>query len=43
MLDQYAHRCATFGVKPDGAQYTIGWEDGNMEYRQRTGYGGGPD
>jgi len=43
MIDQYARRCATFGVKPDEARYMVGWDDGNMEYRQRTGYGGGPD
>ena len=43
MIDQYTHRCATFGLKPDAAAYNLGWDDGNMEYRQRTGYGGGPD
>ena len=43
MIDQYTQRCAAFGVKPDEARYMLGWEDGNMEYRQRTGYGGGPD
>jgi len=43
MIDQYTHSCAAFGVKPDEARYMLGWEDGNMEYRQRTGYGGGPD
>jgi hypothetical protein len=40
-IDQYAHRCAAFGVKPDRAQYLVGWDDGYMEYRQRTGYGAG--
>src|SRR5205823_4601618 len=40
MIDQYTQRCAAFGVKPDEAPYMLGWEDGNMEYRQRTGYGG---
>jgi len=39
MIDQYTHRCATFGLKPDEAAYNLGWDDGNMEYRQRTGYG----
>jgi hypothetical protein len=39
MIDQYTHRCAAFGVKPDEAAYMTGWDDGNMEYRQRTGYG----
>jgi hypothetical protein len=43
MIDQYTQRCAAFGVKPDEARYMLGWDDGNMEYRQRTGYGGGPD
>jgi hypothetical protein len=42
-IDQYNHRCATFGIRPDQAAYDLGWDDGNMEYRQRTGYGGGPD
>jgi len=41
MIDQYNQRCAAFGVKPDEAQYLVGWSDGNMEYRQRTGWGGG--
>jgi hypothetical protein len=39
MIDQYTHRCATFGLKPDADAYNLGWDDGNMEYRQRTGYG----
>ena len=43
MIDQYSYRCATFGVKPDEQSYMVGWSDGNMEYRQRTGYGGGPE
>jgi len=43
MIDQYKHRCTAFGVTPDEARYMVGWDDGNMEYRQRTGYGGGPD
>jgi uncharacterized protein DUF2799 len=43
MIDQYTQRCTAFGVKPDEARYMLGWDDGNMEYRQRTGYGGGPD
>jgi hypothetical protein len=43
MLDQYTHQCAAFGVTPDAAAYSLGWDDGNMEYRQRTGYGGGPE
>jgi hypothetical protein len=43
MLDQHTHRCARFGARPDAEQYRIGWEDGDMEYRQRTGWGGGPD
>ena len=41
MIDQYAKSCGAFGVKPDERQYMVGWEDGNMEYRQRTGWGGG--
>ena len=41
MIDQYTHRCASFGLKPDEAAYNLGWDDGNMEYRQRTGYGAG--
>ena len=40
---QLGKRCAAFGLKPDEAAYNLGWDDGNMEYRQRTGYGGGPD
>jgi hypothetical protein len=42
-IDQYRHQCARFAVKPDEAAYNLGWDDGNMEYRQRTGYGGGPE
>jgi len=30
-------------VKPDAQAYMLGWEDGDMEYRQKTGWGGGPD
>ncbi len=41
-LDQYTKQCSAFGVKPDAAGYQLGWDDGNMEYRQRTGWGGGP-
>ena len=43
MLDQYAHQCAAYGVRPDAPAYLLGWDDGDMEYRQKTGYGGGPD
>jgi len=42
MIDQYRHQCAAYGVRPDEAAYALGWDDGNMDYRQRTGYGGGP-
>jgi hypothetical protein len=42
-IDQYRHQCAAHGVAPDEAAYALGWDDGNMEYRQRSGYGGGPD
>ena len=41
MIDQYTKSCSAFAVKPDEAQYMVGWADGNMEYRQRTGWGGG--
>ena len=43
MLDQYTHQCAAFGVRPDAAAYQLGWDDGDMVYRQKTGWGGGPD
>jgi len=43
MIDQYSYRCAAFGIKPDERAYMLGWDYGNMEFRQRTGYGGGPD
>jgi len=43
MLDQYTHQCAAFGVRPDAGAYQLGWDDGDMEYRQKTGWGGGPD
>lgn len=42
-IDQYRYQCAAYGVAPDEAAYALGWDDGNMEYRQRSGYGGGPD
>jgi len=42
-LDQYTAQCAAYGVKPDAPAYLLGWDDGDMEYRQKTGYGGGPD
>ena len=43
MQDQYTHQCAAYGVKIDAQAYALGWDDGNMEYRQKTGWGGGPD
>ena len=42
-LDQYTKQCAPHGVKPDAPAYQLGWDDGDMEYRQKTGWGGGPD
>ena len=42
-LDQYTQQCAAYGVKPDAPAYLLGWDDGDMEYRQKTGWGGGPD
>ena len=41
MIDQYKKSCSAFAVNPDETQYMVGWNDGNMEYRQRTGWGGG--
>lgn len=41
-LDQYTKQCAAYGIKPDAAAYQLGWDDGNMELRQKTGWGGGP-
>ena len=43
MIDQYAHRCAAFGVTPDEAAYMAGWYDGDLEYRRRTNQGQGSD
>ena len=43
MLDQYTHQCAAYGVRPDAPAYALGWDDGDMVYRQKTGWGGGPD
>ena len=42
-IDQYTRQCSAYGVRPDAPAYQLGWDDGNMEYRQKTGWGGGPD
>ena len=42
-IDHHAHRCRAFGVQADEKEYMVGWNDGQMERRQRMDFGGGPD
>jgi hypothetical protein len=35
-LDQYAKKCAPYGVKPDAAQYEQGRVDGHQDERNRA-------